>query len=286
MILPTFNTEKSDALCREIAKRSNGVCFLMMSCGKDSLCAWLQLRRYFTRIIPFHCGSIPGLEFRKRMLDYYEYEFQTKILRLMGEDLLMALVRYVYQESPWMCDMIDDELDVDDYSKLDILGYLRMRYNLPRAWCACGISMYDSIDRMIYCRKTGGRSDENRTFYPCFDWPKKEILNAIRESGLKVSAEYRYAKRSIGGVPSATYNAILKEHFPRDWERLLRWYPLAEAKNYREALLAKNRKDLDEKKIAERGGKSSDDAMVDSETDVESKTEDDKTVGVVEIERE
>lgn len=255
MILPTFHTDATDALCQEIAKKSNGTCFLMFSAGKDSLAAWLQLRRFFSRIIPFHCASIPGLRFKQKVLDYYEYEFQTKILRLMGEDLMMALSRYVYQESPWMCDMIDDELDVDDYSKLDILGYLRMKYNLPRAWCACGISMYDSIDRMIYCRKTGGKSEEHRTFYPCFDWQRKDVIGAIRESGLWLSSEYKYCKRSLGGVPCATYNKVLMEYYPEDWKKLLKWYPLAEVKNYREDMLEQHYRELQDDKIAERGGK-------------------------------
>lgn len=258
MILPTFHTEETDRLCETIAKKSNGTIFLMLSAGKDSLAAWLQLRRWFRRIIPFHCASIPGYEFKKAYLDYLEYEFQTKILRLMGEDLMMALSRYVYQESPWMCDMIDEELDVEDYSKLDILGYLRMKYNLPRAWCACGISAFDSIDRMIYCRKTGGKSDENRTFYPCWNWPRKEIIGAIRDSGLKLSSEYKYCKRSLGGVPCSTYNKVLMEHYPKDWERLLKWYPLAEVKNYREAMLERHFKELQDAKIAERGGKVAD----------------------------
>lgn len=257
MNLPTFSTPGTDALCTEIAKKSRGVCFLMLS-GKDSLCAWLQLRRYFTRIIPWHAASIPGWELKRRYLDYLEYEFQTKILRLMGEDLPMALVRYVYQRSPWECDEIDEALEVEDYSKLDILGYLRMKYNLPRAWCACGISMYDSIDRMIYCRKTGGKSEDNRTFYPCFDWPRKEIVGAIRESGLRINPEYKYCKRSLGGVPCATYNKVLMEHYPSDWERLLKWYPLAEAKNYREEMLERHFRELQDERIAARGGKSTD----------------------------
>ena len=130
----------------------------MFSRGKDSLCAWINLRKYFSRIIPFHCSSIPHMEFVDRTLDYYEMMFQTKILRMVGEDLTMALVRHVYQEYPWECDSIDEEIGpIEDYNKLLILSYLRKEYNLPRAWCAVGISMYDSIDRMIYCKKYKGK---------------------------------------------------------------------------------------------------------------------------------
>ena len=255
MVLPDFTTPETDALCRDIAKRSHGVAFIGISRGKDSLCAWLNLRRYFSRIIPFHCASIPNMKFVTKTLDYYEYEFQTHILRLMGEDLPMALSRHIYQDDILECDYIDENLDCDDYSKLDILDYLRYKYNLPKAWCAFGISANDSIDRLIYCRKTGGKSEDHRTFYPCWNWPKAELLRAIRESGLKLSSEYKYVKRSMGGVPSATYNKVLMEHYPEDWKTLLKWYPLAEVKNYREAMLDREAARRKEKEIVDAGGR-------------------------------
>lgn len=237
MFLPTFNTDISDSLCKDIAKRSKGVCFLGFSHGKDSVLAFLQLSRYFKRIIPFHCASIPNMKFVNAILDYYEYEFQTRILRLMGEDLSIALKRQFYQDPRDMMACDDEFGDIEEYNKLDILEYLRKKFNLPRAWCAFGVNAADSQDRRIYCNKTGGMSEINKTFYPTWDWPRSEIIKALRESGLKLAPEYKYSKRSIGGVPCATYNKILKEHFPDDFKTLLKWYPLAELKTRREQIL-------------------------------------------------
>lgn len=237
MLLPLYSAPQSDALCKEVAKKSHGTIFLGFSGGKDSVCAWLQLKRYFTRIIPFHCASIPNLTFRTKILDYYEYEFQTKILRLMGEDLSMSLKRLVYQVPKDAVPCMETFGDIEDYNKLDILEYLRKKFNLPRAWCAFGVNASDSIDRRIYCNKTGGKSDDSRTFYPCWDWEKSDIIKALEDSELKLAPEYKYAKRSIGGVPCATYNKILKEHFPADFEQLKKWYPLCELKNRREERL-------------------------------------------------
>lgn len=256
MILPTYDGEKTKVLCEEIAERSNGVSFLLFSGGKDSLCAWLQLRRYFRRIIPVHCASIPHMAYKDAYLDYCEYEFQTRILRMMGEDLKMALARHVYQETVDQCNRIDKMIrPVEDYDKLTILSYLRYKYNLPRAWCAVGISASDSIDRRIYCNQTGGKSEEHRTFYPCWDWPRSEILKAIKESGLKLSSEYKYSKRSIGGVPSATYNAILAEHYPNDFDKVRFFYPMCDIKNYRMMLLDRNVYEQEQEEIRKRGGK-------------------------------
>lgn len=255
LTLPRFSTSATDELCKEISKKSHGVAILMCSRGKDSLCAWLQLRKWFSRIIPFHCATVPGYQFADEYLDYLEFSFQTKILRMMGEDLKMALVRHVYQESPWECDVIDSVIPDEDFTKLDILDYLRMKFNLPRAWCAVGISKNDSIDRLIYCRENGGKNLRNKTFYPCFDWPKEEMLKAIWEAGLVVAPEYKYTNRSMGGVPCATYNKIMMEHFPQDWETTKKWYPLAEVKNIREEMIDANYSLWMEQEAAKRGGK-------------------------------
>ena len=232
--LPTYETKASDALCRDIAKRSRGVCFLGFSGGKDSLCAWLQLRKYFDRIIPFHCATLPGMTYRERALKYYEYEFGTHILRLMDPNIQSDLTQGIYQlreDGPFI-----ESLGWRRYDKLELIDYLRMVYSLPRAWCAFGIQASDSIDRRIQCKQYEGRHDSNRTFYPCWDWPHEKVVGTVREAGLKLSSEYLYSSRTIEGTPSATYTEILRKHFPRDYEVLRTFYPLCEAKVKREQL--------------------------------------------------
>lgn len=168
-------------------------------------------------------------------LKYYEDIMETHILRLVGEEVPMALARMMYQ----LPDDLESvsEMEVEDYSKLDILEYLRYMYNLPRAWCAFGIAASDSIDRRIYCKKTGGQNPQNLTFYPCWDWPRQEILGAVRKSGARLSGEYRWSNRTLGGVPSMTCNRIYEERYPEDWNRVLDLYPLARAKTIREMYL-------------------------------------------------
>lgn len=267
MFPPIYNTPISDALCKEVAKRSKGVCFLGFSHGKDSVLAYLQLSRYFKRIIPFHCASVPHLKFVDAILDYYEYELQTKILRLMGEDLAISLKRLIYQDPRDVDSCFEEFGEVEDYNKLDILEYLRKMYNLPRAWCAFGVNASDSQDRRIYCNKTGGMSEINRTFYPTWDWPRSEIVRALKESGLKLAPEYKYAKRSIGGVPCATYNKILKEHFPDDYATYKKWYPLMDLKTRREAILdARHKAALDAAAEANGGKEPTEAAEAEAET--------------------
>lgn len=233
---PSYSTPATDELCRAVAKKCKTV-FCAFSRGKDSLCTYLQLHKFFKHenIIPFHCASFPGLRHVKDTLDYYERVLGTRIVRLCGPELTGCLQRGMYQT----LDDIDDlvQMDEAEYSMLDRLEYLRYTFNYPRAWGAFGIMANDSIDRQIYCRKIQGRNPQNLTFYPCWDWPRAEVLRAIREAGLKLSGEYRYVNRTMGGPPSKTCNEIFKKHYPEDWNTILGMYPLAEAKTLRELYL-------------------------------------------------
>ena len=232
--LPSFSTPATDALCKEIARKSKGICFLGMSGGKDSVCAWLQLRKFFDTIIPFHCATIPGMVFREKALRHYEEEFDQHILRMMDASLTSDLIQGIYQlreDGPFI-----SEQGWHRYDKLELVEFLRTKYNLPRAWCAFGIQASDSQDRRIQCVQYQGRHDSNKTFYPCWDWPHGKIIETVRESGIRLGPEYLYSSRTIEGTPSATYTTILRKHFPRDYKELVDWYPLVEAKVFREKI--------------------------------------------------
>lgn len=254
----TFFTEESDALCREIAKKSRGVCFCGFSGGKDSLCALISLHRYFHRIIAFHCTSWPGMRYVGEYLDKVEYMMDgLHILRLIGEDFPMALDRMMYQPMDTCMEVEEKGFVCEDYSKLDILEYLRYKYSLPKAWCAFGINMNDSMDRRIYIKRTGGKNPQNKTFYPCLNWPREEILNTIRDAGIPLISSYRYWNRTMGNVPGIVTNEILKAHYPEDWKRYLALYPLAEAKTVRERILAREWARTQRERIEANGGRAS-----------------------------
>jgi len=245
---PAYSTPATEALCKEIAKKSKGVVFLGFSRGKDSLCSWLYLRKFFRRIIPFHCATLPGLRFAEKALRYYESEFETHILRMMDASLVSDLTQGIYQlreDAPFIA-----SLEWHRFDKLELLEYLRCAYNLPNAWCAFGIQASDSQDRRIQCIKYQGRHDGNKTFYPCWDWPHGKIVETVREAGLKLSSEYLYSSRTIEGTPSATYTEILREHYPADYRTLRAFYPLVEAKVKREQLNDRIAREFMEMRVA------------------------------------
>jgi len=72
----------SDELCEYMAELSGGNTLLAFSCGKDSIVAWLKLRKYFKKIVPYYMYCVPNLEFVEKSLRYYEDWFGCHIARM------------------------------------------------------------------------------------------------------------------------------------------------------------------------------------------------------------
>ena len=220
------NAESND-LCRKIAEESHGVCLLSFSRGKDALAAWLNLSRFFRRIIPFTCGAVPGIPFADEYLDYLERIFDTRIIRIQDSGLFDTVNALTFQY-PHDEEMIDG-LGLPSYDPQVIAGIIRGRFGLPHAWTAYGLNASDSIDRMTIVRACHGRRENNRSFYPNFDWTHTQIMEALKEAGIKLSNEYHIASRSFAGGLMPNNLLSVEKRAPKLLARLEHFYPLIKA---------------------------------------------------------
>lgn len=192
------------------------------------MAAWLWLAEFFPRIIPFHCAAVPGLGFVDRSLVYYEEKFCVPIERYVTGDLYAALSQLIYQP-PHAEDWIDD-IGFEPHTIESVVSDVRRRHGCPAAWVAYGISKTDSIVRRSAKKYDGGYSLSRRTLYPCFDWPKAQVLAAIESAGVGLAEDYRMANRSLAGVPTERHLMRMRDLYPEDFERIKFFYPLIEAK--------------------------------------------------------
>jgi len=223
--MPLMNEikSKSEQLCEEISSISDSTCFLGFSRGKDSIAAWITLKRFFKKIIPFHCASLPNLSFVNKSLNYFEKYFQTKIHRFIDGEVLKGISNLWFQAIENE-DMID-ELDFPKVDKHLLVNYLRERYKLPNAWCAYGINMSDSIDRRIYVNKYQGRIENHKSFYPCFEFKKNDIMKIIIDSKIILPDDYKYANRTIAGMFSFRGLENIMNKNPEDFDRIETAFP-------------------------------------------------------------
>ena len=236
-----IGTEATIELCTTMAKYGKGTCFLGFSRGKDSVAAWLWLRRFFNRIIPFHVASVPHLQISDRSLDYYERFFHTKIERFMDGTVLRDFFTLRYQ-SPANADEIQ-QMKFYQFDKAELTDYLRKKYDCEDAWTAYAINGSDSIFRRETCRSCNGRRIVSHSFYPLWDWTKWQIYKIIDDSGVKLAPDYMFSKRSVVGTPTqiAIANGI-KERYPEDFRRTKTMFPLCEVAVARNEFRRKNGK--------------------------------------------
>lgn len=220
-----YNT--SAELCDQMARECD-TAILAFSTGKDSIAAWLQMRRYFKRIIPYYCYSVPGLEFVEKSLCYYEDFFGTHIYRLPHRSFYRWMRGMVFQPPPHVTKIEALDLPGEEYDDAMIGELIRGIAKLPDgAYVGTGVRMADSPMRRVGLKTHGCINHNLKRFYPVYDWKKADLLREFDKSGVKLPPDYRLFGRTFDGI-DFRFLAPIKENYPRDYEKILAYFPLAE----------------------------------------------------------
>ena len=198
---------------------------LSFSCGKDSIAAWLSIRDTMG-VLPYYCYLVPDLEFVEESLAYYEGAFGCKIIRLPHPSLYRWIGNMVFAP-PERCRVIEG-MSLPTFDRADLLKGLREWKGLPsNTPCACGVRACDSIMRRVHFKTHGAYNKREDVWYPIWDWNKAKMINEIKRSGIKLPVDYSLFARSFDGLDYRFLKPI-KDFFPRDYARILEYFPLAE----------------------------------------------------------
>jgi len=226
-----YHIHNSDELCQRIRDISCDKVVLAFSTGKDAISCWLQLRRYFD-VVPFYRYIVPDLEFVEESLTYYEKRLGAKIHRYPSVSFLSMLWNAQFQ-TPRRALLILRELELfSDVGYDDIVDDIHYLEGCPNAWSASGIRQGDSLARWVNIEKYGPWRPNSLEFFPAYDWNLDRMDREISGAGLKLPIDYRIWNRSFDS-PRARFLVGLKKHFPRDYRKILDWYPMLEADVYR-----------------------------------------------------
>lgn len=220
--------ENSAELCQAMAERCD-TALLAFSTGKDSIASWLQMRKYFKRIIPYYKYHVPGLQFVERNLKYYEDFFGCHIYRLPSP-AFFRWMNYGVHETPDRYAYVQANLAIEDNSYTDETIADMIRYQLGLSedvYSAVGVRMADSPMRRMTINVNGAINHNKKSFYPVYDWKKEDLLHAFDEAKILLPVDYRIFGNTFDGI-TYKYLKPMREHFPEDYEHLLEWFPLAE----------------------------------------------------------
>ncbi len=220
--------ENSDELCQYMAELSKGCTILAFSTGKDSIVAWLKLRRYFDKIVPYYLYTVPSgpLSFTERALRYYEEWFGCHILRLPHPSLYRLLNRFVLQAPENLRTIEEANLPELDYE--DINALVRATDPaLENAYQASGVRSADSIVRRQSMLKHGQVNHKARRWYPVFDYKKEDMVRELDAAQIALPIDYEWFGRTYDGL-DYRFTSVIKEKSPVDYERIKEAFPLVE----------------------------------------------------------
>ena len=215
----------SDALCRSVRESSGATVLLSFSCGKDSIAAWLRVRPLFERVVPFYLELVPGLEFVEESLSHYERFFGQPIMRLPHPGFARMLRGLVFQP-PERCAAIEGvEIPALTYEQIE--AHVRRTADAPDAYVAIGTRTADSPIRLANVRKFGSANHRRKSFFAIYDWRIAQLCDCLRDAQVKLPVDYEMFGRSFDGVD---YRFLLpiRDRFPRDYARIIEWFPMAE----------------------------------------------------------
>lgn len=218
----------NDELCEWVRERSPYI-LLGFSMGKDSLATFHQVRRFWPleNIVGYYLHVHPHLGWINRQLDYYRRELGIRIYnvthrfvhRQLGLGLhqpphhrpVLAAARWgevAYSDIYWA---IANDADVLD----------------ERPWVAQGVRAADSPIRRIVISQRGPHNIGQRVFYPIHEDRKVDVVERIRDLGVRLPVDYRLWGRTFDGIDHR-FIKPLAEHFPEDYDRLVELWPLME----------------------------------------------------------
>jgi hypothetical protein len=223
--MPLDHVPPSDQVCEEMRERSD-TCMLAFSAGKDAIAAWIQLRRFFPKIIPFFMYLIPDLGFVNDDLAYYEDFFGTRIIRVPHPSLYRMLNNLVFQPPERVSIIQAAGLANFDYQH--VVKLLREDLQLSTAmYSATGVRAADSPQRYMAVKRYGAINHRQKSFFPIWDWNKERMRRELLEAKVKLGIQYRWFGRSFDGI-DWRFLSVLKTASPKDYATIKEWFPLVD----------------------------------------------------------
>lgn len=194
------------------------------SCGKDSAAVLDVCAGTFLRIECYFQYVVPGLEFQERYLRYTEGRYGVKIHRLPHWNLSNLLRRATFRPHT------NATLSCPALGIAAIEAEVRRRTGIE--WIASGEKINDSLERRGMIKSCAGVDPKRRRFYPILDWSDRQVKRYLQVRKIPLAPEYQYLKRSFMPMNERDL-AVVREHFPADYKRILEMFPYAEASHYR-----------------------------------------------------
>jgi hypothetical protein len=232
-------TAPSEEIVAQVRRETGPQTILSFSRGKDAIAAYIAIRDSFEHIAPYHLYLVPGLEFVEESIAYYEKVMGRHIIQLPHPSLYRHLRAFIFQTPGNAAVIQAANLPSFDYLNIHQMVCEIEGLDPDVALVASGVRAADSPIRRLQFSSHGAISPKQRQYYPVWDWNKERLIDALKRSGIMLPEDYHLFGRTFDGV-DLRFTYPIKKHRPRDYARILEFYPLAEIEiwRYEKALAA------------------------------------------------
>lgn len=212
-------------------RRHQSKTLLSFSRGKDAIAAWLAIRDAFDEVIPFHLTLVPGLEFVEESLQDFERFFGVRIIRMTHPSLYRWLNGMTFQP-PERCEVIE-QAGLPDFDYTDVRECIVKHLGLQDdILYATGVRSADSPMRRMAISMYGAITWAQHKYHPVHDWNKQRVIDEFRRHKIVLPVDYELFGRTLDGL-DLRFLWPIKQRFPRDYQRILEWFPLADLEVFR-----------------------------------------------------
>lgn len=182
------------------------VCF---STGRDSVVMLDLMMKNYTGDMKFvYYYFVPGLEYKERLLRYYEKKYGIEILRRPSWGTLSYLQGKKVEQG-------------------DVMKATRKELGLT--YIALGMRRSESLTRRGILAGITDIDEKFKYFYPIIDFTQKQVEAYVRMNNLVVGEEYKNGFKHDLSVVDSYGLLYIKNQYPNDYDKIIKTFPKLEA---------------------------------------------------------
>jgi phosphoadenosine phosphosulfate reductase len=192
--------------------------------GKDSLAVMELCTKVFGpgRVKAFFWFTVPDPEVCNQQLQLCRDRWGIDPVQIPHWDMVMCMKKGLWcDQKPGMEKLPDIDLKTGYAYAMEVCG---------AQVCATGMKDADGLPRRHFFAniRDGGNPFWNRLVHPIREWNKRDVLDYLKANGIPIpEAEPGAVTTGVGLVHDAL--CWLHDKHPNDFQKLLKWYPYAEA---------------------------------------------------------
>lgn len=196
--------------------------------GKDSAVVLDLCARHFKTVHAFFMYQVAGLSFQEAVLKWAEAKYGLEIYRIPHFELSDFYRAGVYCKPDW---------NLPRVKVADVYAHVRQAFGCH--WIAAGERAKDSVIRNAMIKRSGSVDAKRGRFFPLAYWSKDNVTHYVQMHKLMVSPESRLLGHSFRSLDAKDL-ALVKQHYPADFEKIAQAFPDVEVALVRERMYGEN----------------------------------------------